>query len=341
MRISVKALPVHDILKDLARQWNVALKVDSGELLVNLPATLGEGFVRGTSFESGLGIIEYHCRFLENYEILFSIVDTHPLKFMFCSEGTIDHSFQDDPEIHCIQTYQNIIVSSSGHKGHLLRFTAGEKSHVTSIEIVRTDFSKRNNYQFEGLEPVLKELFRDSTAENQFFYQGNYSIKAADIVEEIANKQLKGFLGSIFLEGKLFELLVVQIIQYQDDQREDVPPQILRQADVEKIKKAAALINNNLNENYSVDRLAEEVGTNVNRLQDGFKYLYDLTVNKYVQQVKLEAARRMLNNPEYNVSDIVSLIGLNNRSYFSKIFKEKYGVSPKYFLAARKEKGMQ
>ncbi len=78
--------------------------------------------------------------------------------------------------------------------------------------------------------------------------------------------------------------------------------------------------------------LAKEVGTNVNKLQEGFRYMFNLTVNKYVQQVKLEAAKEMLNNSEHNISQIVGLIGLNNRSYFSKIFKEKYGVSPKYFL---------
>ncbi|NND88827.1 MAG: helix-turn-helix transcriptional regulator, partial [Flavobacteriaceae bacterium] len=74
---------------------------------------------------------------------------------------------------------------------------------------------------------------------------------------------------------------------------------------------------------------------NVNKLQEGFKYVYNLTVNKYMQHVKLEAAKEMLLLSEKNISEIVTSIGLNNRSYFSKIFKEKYGVSPKYFLRTK------
>lgn len=76
----------------------------------------------------------------------------------------------------------------------------------------------------------------------------------------------------------------------------------------------------------------------MNKLQESFKYMYDLTVNKYMQQVKLEAAKDLLNSSDYNISQIVNMIGLNNRSYFSKIFKEKYNVSPKYFLKSAREK---
>ncbi|WP_424493070.1 helix-turn-helix domain-containing protein [Salinimicrobium sp. GXAS 041] len=339
MRITVKALPVHDVLKDIAKQWNVSIKEDSGELSIALPKDLGEGYIRCTNFESGIGVIEYNCTFSEDYQFLFSINETHPLKFIFCSEGTADHCFEEEDTQHKIDTYQNVIVSSSGNNGHLLSFTANQKAHITSIEIVRSTFSRRNNHHFHGLEPTLKALFEDSVAEKLFFYQGNYSLKAADIVDDISNKKYHGFVRSIHLESKLLDMLVLQINQYHDDQREDNQPQILRRFDVDKVERAANHINDNLQENYSVEELAKEVGTNVNKLQQGFRYMYDLTVNKYNQQVKLEKARDLLETSNHNISEIVNMIGFSNRSYFSKIFKEKYGVSPKYFLQSYKEAG--
>ncbi|UJH90846.1 AraC family transcriptional regulator [Antarcticibacterium sp. 1MA-6-2] len=338
MRVSVKALPVHDIIKDLAKQWQVEIHEDSGELTIEIPEFLGTGFVRGTSFVSGMGIIEYKGTFLKNTEIIFTINDTHPLKFIFCSEGKVEQSFEEDPEVNTINTFQNVIISSSGNNGHILKFKAGETVHVTSIEIIRAIFSHRNNHHFHGLRPEMKQLFEDSVAEKKFFYQGNYSIKAADIVDQINDKEFTGFLRSLFLEGKLMEMLVLQIFQYEDDMRDDKLPQIIRRSDVEKVNKAKELITNNLDKNYSVEFLAKEVGTNINKLQEGFKYMFDLTVNKYMQQVKLDAAKDLLSNSEHNISEIVNLIGLNNRSYFSKVFKEKYGVSPNYFLQSRKEK---
>ncbi len=338
MEIKVKALPIEDIIKDLSKQFDIPIQEDSGELTLALPERLGKGFIRGTSFQNGIGIIEYSFTFFEDLELLFSINKTHPLKFIFCSKGKVDHMFEKDSDVHTVHTYQNVIVSSSGKKGHLLKFKANESVHIASIEIIRKKFKDRENYGFQGLSPILKELFQDSIAERQFFYQGNYSLQAADIVDEINEKKVSGFLRSMFLEGKLYEMLVIQIAQYEDDQQADKLPQIIRRTDVEKVKQAVEIINNNLDKNYSIEFIAKEVGTNVNKLQESFKFMYDLTVNKYMQQVKLEAAKELLGTSEYNISQIVNMIGLNNRSYFSKIFKERYNVSPKYFLKSSREK---
>ncbi|GHA33278.1 AraC family transcriptional regulator [Salinimicrobium marinum] len=335
MKIITKALPVEDILLDLSKQFKASIEEDGGEFMFSIPEKYGEGYIRGSSFQTGIGIIEYHCTFYTDLKLVFTKNKTHPLKFIFCSKGKIDHSFENDEERHTIDTYQNIIVSSSGQLGHVLFFKANETVHVSSLEIVRKDFSKRSNYKFEGLDEKLKQLFKDSDAQERFFYQGNYSIKAADIVEDINKKEFSGFMRSVFLEGKLLQMLVLQISQYHDDTQQENLPQILRRSDVEKVKKSVDLIKSDLSKNHSVEYLAKQAGTNVNKLQDGFKHTYGLTVNKYMQQEKLEAAKEMLITSDYNISQIVQHIGLNNRSYFSKIFKEKYGVNPKHFLNNR------
>lgn len=337
MKIYVKALPIEEIIKDLSKQFEVELQKDAGELTLELPERIGRGYIRGTSFSSGIGIIEYNVTFNQDLEIHFTINETHPLKFIFCSEGKVDHAFQENMNIHTIDTYQNIIVSSSGQNGHVLFFKSNETAKVFSLEIIRAEFQNRRNYDFKGLEPKLKKLFEDAVAREPFFYQGNYSIQAADIVEDITTKDYEGFLRSVFLEGKVYEMLSKQISQYHDDLNGNNGGTLLRRSDVEKVKKAVEIIDGDLSKNYSVDYLAKEIGTNVNKLQEGFKYMFNLTVNKYMQQVKLEAAKNMLATTDHNISQIVSMIGFNNRSYFSKIFKEKYGVSPKYFLTSRYE----
>lgn len=336
MEIFVKALPVDEILENFSKEFKIPLKKDCGELTVDLPEHLGQGYIRGASFESGIGIIQYHVTFFKDMEIHFTMNKTHPLKFIFCSEGRVNHAFEENMDMHTIDTYQNVIVASSGHNGHILYFKANETVHVISLEIIREEFNQRENFGYKDLEPKLKQLFQDEKARELFFYQGNYSIQEADIVESITHGEHSGFLRNIFLEGKAYEMLSKQIAQYNDDQNGGKSA-ILRRSDVEKVKRAVELIEEDLTKNYSVDHLAKEVGTNVNKLQEGFKYMFNLTVNKYVQQVKLEAARELLTHSEQNISQIVALIGLNNRSYFSKVFKEKYGVSPKYFLHQKSE----
>lgn len=335
MRIDVNTLPIKDIIQDISEKLGTPVRNESGELTINIPEVLGEGFIRGSSFDSGIGIISYFCRFKEDVEIYFSLNTVHPLKFIFCSEGTVTHYFLEDEILHPIDSFQNIIVSSSGYNGHVLRFKADVQTHVSSLEIVRSSFSHRTNYNFKDLDPTLQELFKDEVSKKQFFYQGNYSLKAADIMDDINTKEFTGFLRSVYLEGRSYQMMVIQIAQYQDDETLEKLPKILRKSDIQKVDYVAKRIQGDLATNLTVESLAKEAGTNVNKLQEGFKYVYDLTVNKYIQHKKLEAAKEMLLASEKNISEIVLAIGLNNRSYFSKIFKEKYGVNPKYFLKTR------
>lgn len=336
MRIDVKTLPVNEIITDLSKHLDTPVDNRDAELLIRLPENLGEGYIKGSSFDCGMGIISYNCKFHEDTEICFTLNTVHPLKFIFCSEGEVAHAFQESDELHKIEAYQNIIVSSSGYNGHKLFFKANVRTHVSSLEIIRSTFAHRTNYGFRDLEPTLKELFKDAVSSQQFFYQGNYSIRAADLMEELNSRDYTGFLRSLYLEGKSFDMLVIQIAQYQDDESVDKLPTILRKSDIEKVDYVARRILGDLGSNLTVESLAKEAGTNVNKLQEGFKYVYDLTVNKFIQHKKLEAAKDMLLTTDKNISEIVTAIGLNNRSYFSKIFKEKYGVNPKYFLKTRK-----
>lgn len=335
MKINVQTLPVNDIIHDIAKFLEVEIEHFCGEYTITLPKDKGEGFITGMSFDTGMGYITYNCKFFEDVEIHFTLNTVHPLKFIFCCEGNIGHSFLAEEGINTIDTYQNIVVSSSGYNGHVLYFKANHQTHVSSLEIIRSKFTHRSNHNFKHLDPTLKELFRDAVSKKQFFYQGNYSIKAADLMEEIDNNVYSGFLRNIYLESKALQMLVIQIAQFQDDEADDKLPQILRKSDIQKVDYVAKRIQGDLGTNLTVEALAKEAGTNVNKLQEGFKYVYNLTVNKYIQHKKLEAAKEMLMNSEKNISEIVVAIGLNNRSYFSKIFKEKYGVNPKYFLKTR------
>ncbi len=336
MRIDVKTLPVNEILTDIAEALEVEPINNSGELTVEIPSEIGEGYIKGISFDSGIGYVSYNCKFFEDVEIHFSLNTVHPLKFIFCSEGKVGHCFQKKDKIHIIDRYQNIVVSSNGYDGHILHFEKNVSTHVSSLEIIRSIFTHRSNYDFKDLDTTLKDLFKDAVSEKQFYYQGNYSIKSADVMEDINSKDYTGFLRNLFLEGKTFEMLVIQIAQYEDDANGENLPQILRKSDIQKVDYVAKRIQGDLSTNLTVETLAKEAGTNVNKLQEGFKYVYNLTVNKYMQHIKLEAAKEMLQLSEKNISEIVTSIGLNNRSYFSKIFKEKYGVSPKYFLKSKK-----
>ena len=81
----------------------------------------------------------------------------------------------------------------------------------------------------------------------------------------------------------------------------------------------------------SVSQLSIDYGLSQAKLQDGFKFIYKRTVTEFIRHIRLEQSRNLMKTTDLNISQIVYSIGFTSRSYFSKIFKEKFGLSPNEF----------
>nr|WP_262507883.1 AraC family transcriptional regulator [Wocania ichthyoenteri] len=64
------------------------------------------------------------------------------------------------------------------------------------------------------------------------------------------------------------------------------------------------------------------------KLQKGFKYLFNKSVNVYITEKRLDKAAQLIYETDFNVSELVYSVGFSSRSYFSKIFKRYFGVLP-------------
>jgi AraC-like DNA-binding protein/ligand-binding sensor protein len=66
-----------------------------------------------------------------------------------------------------------------------------------------------------------------------------------------------------------------------------------------------------------------------------FKEEMGTNFNNFVNQYRVEAARKLLLNDTVSLTDISSLVGFEGQSYFSKVFKRLTGVSPGKFRESR------
>ena len=69
------------------------------------------------------------------------------------------------------------------------------------------------------------------------------------------------------------------------------------------------------------------------QLHRKIKSLLCITPNKYIRILKLYQAKKILDNYMYNtVSEVSYAVGYNDTHYFSKLFFQQYGMSPKEIL---------
>ncbi|MGB6150787.1 MAG: AraC family transcriptional regulator [Pricia sp.] len=329
--IQVNSLPLKDVIADIARAFGVDYTASCDEYALFLPTQVGEGWIRGINFENGLGILQYDCTFVEDTEIQFVINEVHPLKFLYCTEGELVHSFGESNNLHTIEKYKKAIVASSKHNGHILHFKAGIHVVVNSLEIARNRFAQKVACDLKSLNKPLKDLFTDVKASKEFYYDGFYSLQLADSFTEIEAFDGDNFLRKLFLEGKAYQVLTRQIIEYLDDLKEENKRSVLKTADVRQIKEAAALLRDELSNGQTIKSLSKQVGLNPNKLQKGFQHFYNASVNQYLHTIRLEHAKELLLNTNHSIAQIVEAVGLSSKSYFSKIFKEKYGDKPSQF----------
>lgn len=342
LSIEVNSLPIAEVIGDISNAFGTKFTESCEEYYIDIPEHLGEGNIRGISFDSGMGIVQYDCLFQSDVEFRFTVNEVHPLKFLYCLEGLLEHRFEDEDEIHKIIQYQEAIVSSNFFNGHILHFRGGQHTVVNSLEITRSVFQKKIECDLVTTDNNLQNLFNDIHAQKTFYHDGFYSLELADLFREMQSFKGKDFLRKLFLEGKAYQMLTKQILEFEDDLADVDKRSILRRSEVAQIKKAVQLINEQIEQLDNIDQIAYEVGLNTNKLQEGFQNLYGLTVNQFIQRVRLNLIKDMVLNTDYSISEIVHMVGLSSKSYLSKIFKEEYGTSPsdyrKHFIDALNKK---
>lgn len=324
----VKSIPLKDVITDLANEMNTSMEIDCDEYILNIPQTHGTGIIKGINFNNNFGLIAYDCTFHDDITIHFTISKIHPLKFIYCSKGSLQHKFHEEDTLHEINEFENIIVASTANNGHVLIFKKDCEAKINSLEIDRKEFNYKLDCEIEKLDKRIINLFNDDKAKSLFFHRSNFSLEMADCINQINNSNSKELVRKLFLEGKSLEILSFQIQELIND-LSDNPKQVLRKADIEKVHLAAKILKQELSSPLTIKNLAKKVGTNTTKLQEGFNFLFKTSVNNYLKKIRLEFAKEQLIIGELNISEIASRIGIINKSYFSRLFKETYGLNPK------------
>ena len=81
-------------------------------------------------------------------------------------------------------------------------------------------------------------------------------------------------------------------------------------------------------EQLSVESLAEDIGMSRVQLYRKVSGLTGISVNELIRKLRLQRAAQLLQQNWGPVSQVAYEVGFSNLSYFSKVFKEEFGVLP-------------
>ncbi|UOB16729.1 helix-turn-helix domain-containing protein [Abyssalbus ytuae] len=334
-KVKVTDLSVKEIITNISESLKTDYEENLNEFTVRIPTKTGSGYIKAFQFDNGIGAIDIDILLKNKLIIRFEEGLVHPLKLIFNRESDFKHTF-DNAEEHTVKHLENIITASIPANNHVFEFPANKPICIFSLEINRKEFETKIESFIPYMNEELTDIFRDVNGVKLFYHKSYYSLNISKFIKEFTECELDDSMKYVFLEGKAYEILTHQLQQYIDDSNEPDRKKILRQETVKRIEKAATIIKQELESIDSVAKLAHRICVNQNTLQNGFRHLYSMSVNEYIRNQRIEKARELLENSDLNITEITYKIGINSRSYFSKLFKERFGITPKNYIKQKR-----
>ena len=185
-------------------------------------------------------------------------------------------------------------------------------------------------------ESFLRRNFQKSLVEKYFFNKQNLqlidfrltSIQSQFLLNDILNCSLVGELANIYKQGKIFELLSLEISKLQKNE-DDI---FLDDYDRNAILKAKEILLNNLQNPPSIVTLAKMVHLSEVKLKRGFKQMYKTSPYQLLVSHKMNLAKNMLQSGEYNINEIALQVGYKFANNFTNAFYKEFKIRPKDIL---------
>ena len=182
-----------------------------------------------------------------------------------------------------------------------------------------THWSAANN--FKNLFPKVKLVDDKIITEQDGIYTSGGAYSFLNLLLYIIEKKV----------GRDVAIVIAKTFMIDIDKISQSPFIIFqgqKEHDDERVKKAQEFIEMNFQEKITIDQLAEMLALGRRSLERRFKHATRNTVSEYIQRVKIEAAKKNLENSRMNINEVMYEVGYIDTKAFRKTFRKITGLSP-------------
>lgn len=183
------------------------------------------------------------------------------------------------------------------------------------------------NLNHQALDISVLSLFRLDIVQLVYSFLKTKGIQAHKLYTGRMNDQLLAHsLNSVEDMEEYLKYLVNTAMEYRDFAEQ--PKSI-----VEQIKQ---YIHTHCGDDLTRNHLAEIVYLNPDYLARLFKKETGVSLGSYIIQVRIAAAKHLLETTRMSIYEVAKKVGYANYSYFSKLFKQEVGLSPNEYKRGSK-----
>jgi len=317
-----------EMLRQVAVHLDADLYEDFGAARLFLNNSKGKGTISLYELFPGLTAWVYNMRFSKDYDVKMDFSEDRPYYFGYNVSGYQLQSYSYETEQYEIKQGQNFILI--GEPGISSNFTIPGGIDFESCYLIITPKLLENHDTKLSLDlkSKLSEIFADVNIDEPYRYFGDIDSRTGLFAEIIVKNERTDLVGRLLTEGAVMNMLASEIEAHDYDLRtSDFQPD-LSKAELSRITELGDYIRQNLDEKITIKDLWEHVGLSPKKLQRGIKFLYGYSANQYLTNIRLEFAKELLQTTDLQIGEISDRIGYASKSYFSSMFKKRFGILP-------------
>lgn len=325
----IKTSKLEKIFNQLHENFGGSLKTRLNEYQLDLNDPFGSGNIKGISLKNGVSYLEFDVNLNDEVVLRINATENLPIYFAYCAQGVLGHSFGESGKQRLLQKYQTGILTCKRAEENNLTFKKGIRTKISLI-VVNNTLSETT--EDVSLNKKLRDTFFKDNKVDSSVYISSFNLKIGNKIEELKAIKQTGIVKNLMTEGIVQLILAMEIEQRVDDLKNVANATgCLTKKEMENIKELSEFIIKCPENDYTLKLFSRKSGLSASKLQEGFKILHNRTVRDFIINERMKKSEQLIRTTDLNISEVVYSIGFTSRSYFSKIFKQKYNCSPKYY----------
>lgn len=219
-----------------------------------------------------------------------------------------------------VLTYNDISNSEVADEGlnyDRIRKALRNKEKVSLINYIRTFME--DSVKADTLNSNKMNMIHHDLLQIFYGYLQEHNIQADRLLQETVARQLNAAS-----EYSIFDM--IKYANYMFDRISVLISEVKQTFTI--VESAKKYIKQHYSENIDRDEVAKSVYLTPNYLSKLFNKETGLTIRDYINQLRIDEAKKLLNSTSKAISVIAMDVGFENVSYFSTVFKKYCGCNP-------------
>ena len=214
------------------------------------------------------------------------------------------------------------------------KINSGQAVKKVNLFIKRTWLEKRCSDAASKV--LIKKVFSNHGALYQWQDNADFSYLAQQLLDCPPQSSLQIDLLkeqiAFTLLNKLLAILASKIEHPQQPIAEGVQWIKAEQKQLKKKENIDRYIEQEIENTITLPSISKHFGLSISSLQRYFKQTYNLTINEYIRQQRLDKAKIAITIKEFSISEAAFQAGYNHVSNFTSAFKKQFGITPANLL---------